>query len=232
MSRLETILNDLSHTVDWPEPSEYLATRVAVHIESAPRSHRLRRWAIAIAVLTLAIGLVPDTRQAVAVLLHEAGVRIGFVEEVPTDLVKDLSLGDSSTMREATEHATFELQTPAALGPADEVYVDDEAVSMVWQGPTLLTQQAGGEPYALKGVGPDTDATHVAVAGDPGLWIEGAEHTFTLLDQQGNPVEETARLAANVLLWSSGGVDYRLELTGDLDRALEIATSLDGDLHE
>lgn len=232
MSRLETILNDLSHTVDWPEPSEHLATRVVGHIESAPRSHRLRRWAIAIAVLTLVIGLVPDTREAVADLLHEAGVKIGFVDEIPTDLAEDLNLGDPSTMREATEHATFELQAPAALGPADEVYVDGETVSMVWEGPTLLTQQAGGESYALKGVGPDTDATHVAVAGDPGLWIEGAEHTFTLLDQQGNPVEETSRLAANVLLWSSDGVDYRLELTGDLDRALEIATSLEGDMRE
>jgi len=232
MSHLETILNDLSHTVDWPEPSEHLATRVAGHIDSAPRSHRLRRWAVAVAVLTVVIGLVPDTRQAVADLLHEAGVGIGFVEEIPTDLAEDLDLGEPSTMRKATERATFELQTPAALGPADKVYVVGEAVSMVWEGATLLTQQPGGEPYALKGVGPDTDATHVAVAGDPGLWIEGTEHTFTLLDRQGNPVEETARLAANVLLWGSDGVDYRLELTGDLDLALEIATSLEVDLHD
>lgn len=232
MSHLETILNDLSHTVDWPEPSEHLATRVAGHVESTPHSHRVRRWAIAIAVLTLVIGLVPDTRQAVADLLHEAGVKIGFVEEIPTDLSEDLDLGDPSTMREATEHATFELQAPAALGKAEAVYVDGEAVSMVWEGPTLLTQQTGGEPYALKGVGPDTEATHVTVAGDRGLWIEGAEHTYTLLDRQGTPVEETTRLAANVLLWSSDGVDYRLEITGDLDRALEIATSLESDLHD
>lgn len=232
MSRLETILNDLSHTVDWPESSEHLATRVTAHIESTRRPHRLRRWAIALVVLTLAIGLVPNTRQAVADLLHEAGVRIGFLEEVPADLADDLNLGDLSTLEEAAERSSFDLQTPAALGPANESYLDGEAVSMVWEGPTLLTQQPGGEPYALKGVGPDTDATSVAIAGDPGLWIEGAEHTFTLLDQQGNPIEETTRLAANVLLWSSDGVDYRLELTGGLDRALEIATSLEGDLRE
>lgn len=232
MSRLETILNDLSHTVDWPEPSDQLATRVAGQIESTPRTHRLRRWAIAVAVLTLVIGLVPDTRQAVADLLHEAGVRIGFVEKVPTGPIEDLSLGDPSTIKEAAKHTTFELQAPAALGPADEIYVDGETVSMVWEEPTLLTQRPGGEPYALKGVGSDTEATDVTIAGGPGLWIEGAEHSFTLLDQQGNPVEETTRLAANVLLWSADGVDYRLELTGDLDRALEIATSLEGDLHD
>lgn len=232
MSRLETILNDLSHTVDWPEPSEHLAPRVTGHIESTPHTHQLRRWAIAIAVLTLVIGLVPDTRQAVADLLHEAGVRIGFVEETPTDLSDDLNLGDPSTIEQAAEHASFGLQAPGALGPPDEVYLDGQAVSMVWEGPTLLTQRPGGEPYGLKGVGSDTEASHVAIAGNPGLWIEGAEHTFTLLDKQGNPVEETARLAANVLLWSSDGVDYRLELTGDLDRALEIATSLKGDLHD
>lgn len=232
MSRLETILNDLSHTVDWPEPSEHLATRVTRHIESAPRTHRLRRWAIAIITLTLVVGLVPDTRQAMADLLHEAGVRIGFVQETPTDLTDDLNLGDPSTMEQAAEHASFELQAPVALGPPDEVYLDGQAVSMVWEGPTLLTQAPAGEPYALKGVGSDTDASHVVIAGDPGIWIEGAEHTFTLLDQQGNPVEETTRLAANVLLWSSNGVDYRLELTGDLDRAMEIATSLESDLHD
>jgi hypothetical protein len=62
---------------------------------------------------------------------------------------------------------------------------------------------------------------------DPGIWIEGAGHSFTLLDEDGNPVEETARLAANVLLWSADGYDFRLELTDDLNQALEIAQSME-----
>ncbi|HUG31453.1 MAG TPA: hypothetical protein VMM14_01060 [Acidimicrobiia bacterium] len=100
-------------------------------------------------------------------------------------------------------------------------------MTLVWDGPVLLTQRPGGETYAAKGLGTGTDATEVVVAGQPGLWIEGAEHTFTLLDPEGNRVAETSRLAANVLLWSGDGVNYRLELTGTLDHALEIAHSLE-----
>jgi hypothetical protein len=59
------------------------------------------------------------------------------------------------------------------------------------------------------------------------LWIEGAIHTFTLLDQAGNPIEETTRLAANVLLWEMNGVNHRLETTGDLQSSLAIVETLE-----
>ena len=49
-----------------------------------------------------------------------------------------------------------------------------------------------------------------------------AAHTFTLLDAAGNPVEETTRLAANVLLWEGNGLNHRLETTGDLPSSLGI----------
>jgi hypothetical protein len=59
------------------------------------------------------------------------------------------------------------------------------------------------------------------------LWIEGAIHTFTLLDQAGNPIEETTRLAANVLLWEINGVNHRLETTGDLQNSLAVVETLE-----
>jgi hypothetical protein len=47
-----------------------------------------------------------------------------------------------------------------------------------------------------------------------------------LVDERGRVVEESARLAQDVLVWARGGVSYRLE--GDLAReeALELARSL------
>ena len=229
MSELETILGDLSRSLDWPEPSEHLASRVVTRIDSGTAERSRSRWAItaATAALALVIGLVPATRQAVADLFQEAGVLIGFVEETPDDLVDELDLGTPVSLSEAAELGGFGLRAPTLLGPPEDVHFDGGAVVVLWEGPVLLTQRAGGEPYAQKGIGPDTEATGVVVSGEPGLWVEGAEHTFTLLDVEGNPVAETTRLAANVLLWSAGDVDYRLELTGELDRALEIAGSME-----
>lgn len=230
MNRLEMTLAVLPDSIDWPEPSEQLASRVRAHIESGETARsRTRRWAIAsaLALLVLVMGLLPGTRQALADLFHEAGVRIGFISETPTDLAADVDLGSPVTMEAAAEQVGFELRSPDILGLPDAVYVDDGAVSMVWAGPVLLTQRSGSEPFARKGIGPGTSATAASISGQPGLWIEGAGHTFTLLDEEGNPVQETTRLAANALLWSSGNIDYRLELTDDLDRALEIATSLE-----
>lgn len=227
MSRLDTILSDLPDAVDWPQPSEYLAARVGARIASNQTGRR-PRWVIAgaVAALVLVVGLVPGTRQAVADLFHEAGVRIGFVSETPTDLTSDLVLGAPVTADAAAGQVDFELRSPGVLGPPEEIFVDDATVSMVWEGPVLLTQRSNGEPFAEKGIGPGTNATGAIISSEPGLWVEGAGHTFTLLDEEGDPVQETARLAANVLLWNAGGIDYRLELTGDLDRAREIAESL------
>ena len=91
----------------------------------------------------------------------------------------------------------------------------------------LLTQTLSGDIRAIKRLPEDTALTEVRVRDARAIWIEGANHTFTLLDQQGNPVEETTRLGANVLLWTSGGIDFRLELSGDLEEALTIANSLE-----
>lgn len=229
MSRLETILAALPDSVDWPQPPEHLPTRVGARI----RSDRLRRtpprWTVAAVVtaLIVVIGVVPGTRQAVADLFYEAGVRIGFVDRSPTLLAADLDLGEPVPIENASSEVGFVLQYPSILDPPRGAHLEAGSVTMVWEGPILFTQRAGGVAFAEKGLGPATEATLVVVAGEPGLWIEGAEHTFTLLDADGELIEETTRLAANVLLWSAEGIDYRLELTDGLERALEIAGSLE-----
>ena len=66
----------------------------------------------------------------------------------------------------------------------------------------------------------------MAVDGAPGVFLSGDPHFLLLLDELGNPVEDSARLAGNVLLWSHDGVAYRLEGDFDRERALELAQSL------
>lgn len=230
MSKLNQLLATLPDTVDWPEPPEHMPARVMARIEAGGNrgTWRLRRWIWAAGLLMLLIvTLIPGTRQAVADLFQEAGVRIGFVGEAPDALGRDLELGDLVTLAEAESRVDFELAYPEVLGPPEETYIDEAGlVSMIWEGPVLLTQRADGALYGEKRIGSDTSVADVEVADDPGLWVEGAGHSFTFLDAEGNLIEETTRLAGNVLLWSADGVDHRLELTGVLDRALEIAESM------
>jgi hypothetical protein len=232
VNRLETVLATLSEVVDWPEPAEHLATRVVTRIESPPSKRpriATRHWAwIAVASLVLAVPVIPGTRQAVANLFQEAGVRIGFVEDLPADLGRDLELGERVTIEAAASRVEFDLRYPAVLGRPEETYVDEPGlVSMLWEGPVLLTQRAGGTTYAEKALASATAVMTVDLADGLAQWVEGAEHSFTYLDAEGNTIAETSRLAGNVLLWSADGVDYRLELSGDLGRALDLAESLE-----
>lgn len=230
MTPLERTLATLPDAVDWPEPSESLAARVVSHIEFEKRgSDRcFRRWVwAAVGSLAVMIALIPGTRQAVGDLLQEAGVRIGFIEETPSDLGQDLQLGDRVTQQEAASLVEFDVRYPEVLGPPEETYSDLGLISMLWEGPILLTQRARGPAFGEKRIDQETSVMEVEVLDGPGLWVEGAGHSFTYLDANGDRIEETTRLAANVLLWSMDGVHYRLELADGLGRALEIAESLE-----
>lgn len=67
----------------------------------------------------------------------------------------------------------------------------------------------------------DQSVQRFTVEGQPGLWIEGPAHTFTLFDAEGNPIEETTRLAANVLLWEANGVNHP-RTAGLTEREVEV----------
>lgn len=231
MSRLEAVLQTLPESVDWPEPSPHLAARVTATVGSRPAIVAPRwRWVLlTLAATTLVAVLIPGPRQAIANLLHEAGVRIGFVADAPSLDATALDLGRPIEFDEAGGLVEFDPAVPMALGDPDAVFVSrDLHVTMVWEEEAvLLTQGSQGDLYAEKSAGPDTEVVPVSVGDRPGLWIEGADHSFTLLDPLGNRLEQTSRLAGNVLLWGAGGVDYRLEMREGIDRALEIATSVE-----
>jgi hypothetical protein len=249
-SRLESVLRSLGESVDWPTPSTDFPAKVMARIESDPATVAVHRvWlrpaiaAIAVVMVTVVCIVSPSVRQAVADLLGAAGIRIGVVSGETPSTGAELDLGEPLQLDEVEESVDFQPRIPGSEEPGvpDAIYLSAEGqVNMVWDGTPslpaagdtgiglLLTQSAGDgdEQVAEKLLGPQTGLERLTVEGQPGLWIEGAAHTFTLLDPEGNLIEETTRLAANVLLWEAEGVNHRLETTGDLHSALAIAEAL------
>lgn len=250
-SRLESTLASLGDSIDWPIPSPHLSARVIARIEAEqPRAAGQALWrrsafaAIAVVVVTLVFVVSPSVRQAVADFLGAAGIRIGVTSDEAPVSGAELDLGEPVQLDELTAGVEFGLRAPGSRDPGvpDAVYLSSSGrVAMVWMGTPglpaagdtgvglILTQHAanGDQLVAEKSVGPDTHVERVSVEGRPALWIEGAAHTFTLLDDEGNPIQETTRLAANVLLWEADGVHHRLETTGDLQSAQAIVDTLE-----
>jgi len=250
-TQLESTLTSLGESIDWPTPSPHLPTRVIARIEAEqPTAAGRTVWrrpaiaAIAVVVVTLVFVVSPSARQAVADLLGVADIRIGVTSEEAPVNGAELELGELVQLDEVEEGVGFGLRVPGGQDPGmpDAVYTGDGGeVTMVWVGTPslpvagdtgiglLLTQYVGNgdQEVAEKSVGPETGVQKLNVEGQPALWIEGAAHTFTLLDAEGNPIQETTRLAANVLLWEADGVSHRLETTGDLQSALTIVDALE-----
>ena len=60
-------------------------------------------------------------------------------------------------------------------------------------------------------MGSGTRVELVDVDGARGAFLSGGPHFLFLIDETGDTVEDSARLAEDVLLWDEGGVAYRLE---------------------
>ena len=140
----------------------------------------------------------------------------------------------------------FRLAVPVLpeLAAPDEVYLEswppDGQVVLVYRAGAatdavtpapialLLAQFRGDPPVGVlgKGLGPDTTVMSVAVNEQPGLWIEGAPHSFFYRDPAGHPRPATERLAGNVLLWQRGELTLRLESSLTREEALRVAASV------
>ncbi len=90
------------------------------------------------------------------------------------------------------------------------------------------TPRLGVDPALIlkKVAGAATRVEEVSIDGSPGFFLSGAPHVLLLLDEFGNAVEESTRLAGDVLVWEDDGVAYRLEGDFTRDQALELAESL------
>ena len=239
MSSLEQQLVALGRALDVPDAPD-LTSRVLASIEvrrPAPRRRRLVLALAAVAVAALLAALaIPDARSALLRFLHIGGERIELVEELPevsTPPDLGLMLGNSVTLAEARRRASFD---PFELEEKpDAVYVGDRGT--VWylygrpEAARLLVAQTPrvrvDEAFILKKlVGSGTKVERLRVRGVPAYFLSGEPHVVLLVDRFGVPIEESARLAGNVLVWEEDGRTIRLE--GDLTRAeaLELAESL------
>lgn len=242
MSAEERELRRLGWALDVPAPPD-LAARVRA--ELAPRSRPLarRRWALAVALVLVAALVatlaVPDARSTLFRVLRIGGERIVRVDELPPVEAEPaglrISLGEEVTLVQARARAGFELRGFEDAGAPDRVYLAPrDTVWFLWGTPRrvrlLLAQtpehSVGSPPLFEKLVARGTTVEPVSVAGRPGWFLSGAPHVVYLLGATGEIVEETARLAQDVLVWEQDGVTFRLEGALGRERAVELATSL------
>jgi len=239
---LERALLAIGRDIAVPEAPD-LTAAVRLRIDRTRVSHPRRRWLIAVAVVviaTLAATLaIPEARSALFRVLRIGGERIELVDQLPVvapappELDLEFVLGGRVTLEEARRTSGFDLreldETPdrvyrGARGTVWFLYGTPERVRLLVAQTPL---HAVAEDFILKKLaGAGTQVEHVNVGGSPGLFLGGEPHVVLLLDSEGQVVEESARLAKNVLVWESGGVAYRLE--GDFDRAtaLRLARAL------
>jgi hypothetical protein len=243
VNELEQALVALGHELDVPEAPS-LESRVLGALErpSRARAPRLRVavvLAVVLAAVLLAALAIPDARSALLRFFHVGAARIEVVDELPPvvpeapELDLESALGERVSLAEARRRAGFDLleldDEPARvyLGPRGTVWFlygrPDAVRLLVAQTPQLSID----EPFIFKKlIGAGASVETVIVRGGPAYFVSGAPHEMMLIDENGVPVQETARLARDVLLWEEHGRTLRLE--GDLTpvEAIDIANSL------
>ena len=242
MTELERALVSLGHELEIPEAPDVAAVvRARLEPRRGRRTIRApRRLAVAVALVLLAALLatlaIPDARSAFFRALHIGGASIELVDElpeVPAEPDLELTLGQRVTLAEARGEAGFDVLR--LDDQPDAVYLGHRGTVWLLHGtparPRLLLAQTpfhsvDQELLLKKLTAPGTQVEPVAVDGARGVFLSGDPHFLLLLDELGNPVEDSARLAGNVLLWSHDGVAYRLEGGFDRERAVELAQSL------
>ena len=210
--------------------------------------------AAAVLVIVATLLAVTPTRDAIAGWLN-LHVTINRVQNPPTPsplpsgpLGRRLGLGDPTTLDAAQSHLAWKIQIPSSLWTPDEVYLmpppptgpTGGEVTLVYSkrpdipvsgltGVSVLVTEARGrinEIYFQKTLGPDVDIEQVTVGGHTGYWISGHPHNFIFADADGEPHNDTLRLATNTLLFDDNGTLVRIEGELTKDQALKIATSI------
>jgi hypothetical protein len=240
VSELERALTAVGRDLEVPEAPDLVPAVLAQLGSRSPARPERRRWVLAVAlvvVAALAATLaIPDARSALLRFLSIGGERIELVDalpEVPVQDDLDLTLGERVTLEEARRRSSFPLRELDE--PPDGVFLGERGT--VWflygspERPRLLVAQSslvppGEEVLLKKVVAPETRVERVEVDGSPGIFLSGEAHFVVLVDENGFIVEDSARLARDVLIWESGGLGYRLEGDFDLDDALRVAAAL------
>ena len=237
-------LRELAPRIEYPPTPDLAgAVRTRLAAEAPRRAFGLRRaLVIAFAVLIVAVAAVMAVPQARTAILEWLGLRGVKIERVPTQptapVEAELGLGDRVALDEARRRAAYDVLVPDAEGLGEPaVYysslVQGGQVGFVYRADggrvhLLITEFKGSleDDFIHKSAGPETTIERVEVNGQAGFWLEGEPHEFLYLDQAGQPIMETLRLAGNTLLWTQGELTLRLEGDVTKEEALAVAESM------
>ena len=243
MSDLERDLERLGRSLDYPDASglpEAVTARLRAEPVPVRRRRPLRRAVLLAAVVALAVA-----GAAVAARFALRGV---FIAPSPTPAPAPLAppeaglgLGRAVTIAEARDAVAFPVRMPERLGTPGGVFLREGRVTATFEPRNglpadpriglgaLFTQFRAdlNEDFLLAKL-PETGTVveRVSVGGAQGFWLEGAPHAVYYVGEDGEVIEDTVRLAGNVLLWERDGVTYRLEANLPREEAIAIATSL------
>jgi hypothetical protein len=253
---LERTLSDIGTRLDGPPRDMWPAVRARI------AERRARPWwsrlgfdgrtlapiaATLAVILVAAFLLTPDLAARAAEVLGLPGAQIFRISTTPTPMPTTGAYVSfpgqlAASAAEASRLVGFQVREPAALGPADEIYVElaPVRVTLVYRtrqglpvtalpGISALIVEFKGSldaPILGKAIGPGTTLEAVPLSsGNAAYWLAGQPHQFFYRDSTGNIQPDTLRLAGNTLLWDAAGITYRLEAQVTRDEAVRIASS-------
>ncbi|MBF8290266.1 MAG: hypothetical protein HW391_1234 [Chloroflexi bacterium] len=159
-----------------------------------------------------------------------------------------LGLGTPLTLDDASRLVDFPILLPPgdAIGPPDAVYLAGSRLALAWGPAAELpgTEDPGlglllvelratiDEAVIQKVISGNTTVERVTIADAEGgatadgYWLSGAPHDIVYLAPDGTWIPDTVRVAGTTLVWTRGGITYRLEGNFSLDEAVALAESL------
>jgi hypothetical protein len=196
------------------EAEATLVAAVLARIDEPPvrRGHTVLRVAAALVIVVALVAVaVPSSRRTVADWFGLDGARVERRPDAPTASTPDPFDDAPTTGADGSERSDD--SATGSIGTVIEV-----------DGIDILVSEFVGtldNPAIGKTVGDGTSVRQVAVGGEVGIWIDGAPHDVSFLDEQGDIVFE--RFAGNTLLWQDGEVVRRLEGFPDVAAAIAYA---------
>jgi len=153
-------------------------------------------------------------------------------QPAPVNLVSILDLDGETSLAEARKMVAFQLRLPTYppdLGLPDGVFVQEqggELVIMAWTDPdepgkVIMSLHAiGPGAWSLEKIQPQV-IQETTVNGSPAAWTVGP---YVVKLRNGN-MDFRRLISGRVLIWTEGGITYRLETGLPLEEARKIAES-------
>jgi hypothetical protein len=201
--------------------------------------------ALVLALLFVGALAVPEVQAFVRSVLRIGVIDIvegtptaGSPEPLPSPVV-GLDLIGETTLEGARAKVFFPIKLPtypSDLGAPDRVFVQEtegDALVLAWLDPArentarMILDELGSDVIAQKTLSLGYRLQETSVKGQSAVWI-GSVHILDFYNRSGSTESQLRRLINGpVLLWSEGGITYRLQSDLSLDEAVKVAESLE-----